>query len=192
MLEKTLESPLDCKEIKVVNSKGNQSWIFIGRTDVKLQYFGHLMQRTDCLEKILILGKFEGRTKRDGRGWDGWMASPTRWTWVWVNSGSWWWTGRPGVLRFMGSQQLSDWTELNNYLSILMAISFEYFLDMELLGQIFCKTLRLLACIAYPESAPNCTPVSGRYMSIPLSGILADVIMFLKFLQLWYPFPFSI
>ena len=61
-----------------------------------------------------------------------------------------------------------------------MAISFEYFLDMELLGQIFCKTLRLLACIAYPESAPNCTPVSGRYMSIPLSGILADVIMFLN------------
>ena len=51
----------------------------------------------------------------DDRGWDGWMASPTRWTWVWVNSGSWWWTGRPGVLRFMGSQsqtRLSDWTEL--------------------------------------------------------------------------------
>ena len=52
----------------------------------------------------------------DDRGWDGWMASPTQWTWVWVDSGSWWWTGRPGVLRFMGSQsqtQLSDWTELN-------------------------------------------------------------------------------
>ena len=52
----------------------------------------------------------------DNRGWDGWMASPTRWTWVWVNSGSWWLTGRPGVLRFMGSQsqtRLSDWTELN-------------------------------------------------------------------------------
>jgi len=52
----------------------------------------------------------------DDRGWDGWMASLTRWTWVWVNSGSWWWTGRPGMLRFMGSQsrtRLSDWTELN-------------------------------------------------------------------------------
>ena len=51
----------------------------------------------------------------DNRGWDGWMASPTRWTWVWVNSGSWWWTGRPGVLRFMGSQRVRhDWaTELN-------------------------------------------------------------------------------
>ena len=51
----------------------------------------------------------------DDRGWDGWMASPTRWTWVWVNSGSWWWTGRPGVLQFMGSQRVEhDWvTELN-------------------------------------------------------------------------------
>ena len=50
----------------------------------------------------------------DDRGWDGWMTSPTRWTWVWVNSGSWWWTGRPGMLQFMGSQswtRLSDWTE---------------------------------------------------------------------------------
>ena len=51
----------------------------------------------------------------DDGGWDGWMASPTRWTWVWVNSGSWWWTGRPGVLRFMGLQRVGyDWaTELN-------------------------------------------------------------------------------
>ena len=55
----------------------------------------------------------------DDRGWDGWMASSTRWTWVWVNSRNWWWTGRPGVLRFMGSQsrtRLSDWTELNTWL----------------------------------------------------------------------------
>ena len=66
VLEKTLESPLDCKEIQPVNPKGNQSWIFIGRTDaeVKLQYFGHLMQRTDSLEKILMLGKIEGRRRR--------------------------------------------------------------------------------------------------------------------------------
>ena len=58
----------------------------------------------------------EARGEGDGRGWDGWMASLTRWTWVWLNSGSWWWTGRPGVLRFMGSQSriwLSNWTELN-------------------------------------------------------------------------------
>ena len=54
------------------------------------------------------------RGKGDDRGWDSWMASPTRWTWVWVNSGSWWWTRRPGVLRLMGSQRVGhDWAELN-------------------------------------------------------------------------------
>ena len=81
---------------------------------LKIQYFGHLMRRVDSLEKTLMLGGFGGKRKRDGRGWDGWMASLTQWTWVWVNSGSWWWTGRPGVLHFMGSQRVGhDWaTEL--------------------------------------------------------------------------------
>ena len=85
---------------------------------LKLQYFGYLMQRVDSLEKTLMLGGIEGRKRRDTRGWDGWMASPTQCTWVWVNSGSWWWTGRPGVLRFMGSQRVGhdcvtelNWTE---------------------------------------------------------------------------------
>ena len=66
VLEKTLKSPLDCKEIQPVHSKGNQSWIFIGRTEakLKLQYFGHLMRRTDWLEKTLMLGKIEGRRRR--------------------------------------------------------------------------------------------------------------------------------
>ena len=64
VLEKTLESPLDYKEIKPVNPKGNKSWIFIGRTDAEAQYFGHLMWRTDSLEKTLMLGKTEGRRKR--------------------------------------------------------------------------------------------------------------------------------
>ena len=82
---------------------------------LKLQYFGHLMRRVDLLEKTLMLGGLEAGGEGDDRGWDVWMASLTRWTWVWVKSGSWWWTGRPGVLRFMGSQsrtRLSDWTEL--------------------------------------------------------------------------------
>ena len=57
---------------------------------LKLQYFGHLMGRTDSLEKALMLGKVESRRRGDDRGWDGWMASPTQWTWVWVSSGSWW------------------------------------------------------------------------------------------------------
>ena len=76
----------------------------------------HLMPRVDSLEKTLMLGGLGAGGERDDRRWDVWMVSPTQWTWVWVNSGSWWWTGRPGVLQFMGSQSqtwLSDWTELN-------------------------------------------------------------------------------
>ena len=66
MLEKTLESPSDCKEVQPVHRKGDQSWVFIGRTDVKakLQYFGHLMRRVDSLEKTLMLGGIEGRRRR--------------------------------------------------------------------------------------------------------------------------------
>ena len=81
---------------------------------LKLQYFGHLIRRTDSLEKTLMLGKIEGRRRR-GWGWDSWMASLTRWTWVWVGSRSWWWTGKPGMLQSLGSQRVRhDWeTELN-------------------------------------------------------------------------------
>ena len=82
---------------------------------LKLQYFGHLMWRTDSSEKTLMLAKIEGRRRRwwQRMGW--WMASPTQWTWVWVNSGSWWWTGKIGMLRFMGSQRVGHdhATELN-------------------------------------------------------------------------------
>ena len=79
---------------------------------LKLQYFGHLMKRADSFEKTLMLGEIEGRRRR---GWDGWMASPTQWMWVWVNSRSWWWTGKPDVLQSMGSQRVGhEWaTELN-------------------------------------------------------------------------------
>ena len=82
---------------------------------LKLQYFGHLMGRVESLEKTLMLGGIGGRRRRGQQKMSGWIASPTRWTWVWVNSGSWWCTGRPGVLRFMGSQRVGhDWvTELN-------------------------------------------------------------------------------
>ena len=80
-----------------------------------LQYFGHLMQRTESLEKTLMLGKIEGQRKGDDRGWDSWMPSLMRYTWVRVSSGSWWWTGKPGVLQSMGWQRVRhDWvTELN-------------------------------------------------------------------------------
>ena len=82
---------------------------------LKLQYFGHLMWITDSFEKTLMLGKIKGERRGDNRGWDGWTASPTQWTWVWVSSGSWWWTGNPGVLQSMGLWRIRhDWvTELN-------------------------------------------------------------------------------
>ena len=117
VLEKTLESPLDSKEIQPFHPKGNQSWIFIGRTDAaaEIQNFGHLMWRTDSFEKTLMLWKIEGGKRR---GWqrmswlDGITDSMGK---VWVNYGSWQWTGKPGMLHSMGLQRAGhDWaTELN-------------------------------------------------------------------------------
>ena len=113
LLEKTLESPLDCKESKLVNPKGNQSWIFLEglMLKLKLRYFGHVMRRTDSLEKTLMLGGGGGRRRRGRqRMRDGWMASLTWWTWVWASSGSWWRIGKPGVLQTMGLQRVRhDW-----------------------------------------------------------------------------------
>ena len=119
VLEKTLESPLDCKEIQPVHPKGNQSWIFIRRTDAEANTLANTLatwceelthwNRPWCRERL------RAGAEGDDRGWDGWMASPTKWTWVWASSGSWWWTGKPGVLQSMGSQRVRyDWaTELN-------------------------------------------------------------------------------
>ena len=88
---------------------------------LKLQSFGHLMWRADSFGKTLMLGKNEGRGEGDDRGWDGWMASLTQWTWVWVGSRSWCWTGRAGVLQLMGLQRVRhywvtelDWIELTS------------------------------------------------------------------------------
>ena len=86
---------------------------------LKLQYFGHLMWRANSF-RPWCWKRWKAGGEGDNRAWDGWMASPTRWTWVWLDSGSWWWTGQPGVLRFMGSQRVGhnwvtelNWTELN-------------------------------------------------------------------------------
>ena len=80
---------------------------------LKLQYFGHLMRRLTHWKRPWCWEGLGAGGEGDDRGWDGRMASSTRWTWVWVNSGSWWWTGRPGVLRFMRWQRVNWVTELN-------------------------------------------------------------------------------
>ena len=118
MLKKTLESPLDCKEIKPVNPKGNQSWLFIGRTDAE----AGTSVLWPPVAKNWLTGKdpdagreLKAGEEGDDRGWVGYMASLTQRTWVWANSGSWWWTGKPGVLQSTGLQRVGhDWaSELN-------------------------------------------------------------------------------
>ena len=114
---------------------------------LKLQYFGHLMQRTDSLEKTLMLGNTEGRRRRDDKGWDGWMASPAWRTWVWASSRSWWWTVRPGVLWSMGSQRVRhncaaelNWAEsLNNIpFCISMCVYIYVFIHSSVYGHLDC------------------------------------------------------
>ena len=118
VLEKTLKSPLNCKEIQPVHPKGNQSWIFIGRTDAEAE--GLILWPPDAKNplnwKYPDAGKrLKARGEGDDRGWNGWMASLTWRTWVWVNSRSWWRTEKPGMLLSMGLQRIRhDWaTELN-------------------------------------------------------------------------------
>ena len=118
VLEKNLESPLDWKEIQPVHSKGDQPWDFLGRNDAKAEtpVLWPPHAKSWLIWKDSDAGRDWGQEEKGtDRGWDGWLASPTQWMWVWVNSGSWWWTGRPGVLRFMGSQRVGhDWvTEMN-------------------------------------------------------------------------------
>ena len=119
------ESPLDCKEIKPVNPKENQSWIFIGRTDAKAEtlILWPLHAKNWLIEKDLDSGKDWRKEEKGTTGWDCWMASLTRWTWVWISSRSWWWTENPGVLQSMLLQWVGhkwvtelNWTELNNEL----------------------------------------------------------------------------
>ena len=116
VLEKTLESPLDCKETQLVHPKGDQSWVFIGRTDVEAET--PILWPPDAKSWLIWKDPDGGKDwGQEGKGMteDEMVASPTQWTWVCVDSRSWWWTGRPGILRFMGSQRVGhDWvTELN-------------------------------------------------------------------------------
>ena len=91
---------------------------------LKLQYFGHLIWKADSLEKTLMLERFREGGEGDDKGWDGWMASLPQWIWVWVNSGSWWWTGSSRVLWFMGSQRVGhDWASELNWCTHLLKMN---------------------------------------------------------------------
>jgi len=116
VLEKTPKSILDSKELKPVNLKGNQPWILIGRTDAEVET--PVLRSYDV--NSWLIGKVPGcwerlRAEEEGfRGWDGWMASPTQWTWTWANSRRWWRTERSGLLQSMESQRVRHSAWLNN------------------------------------------------------------------------------
>ena len=120
VLEKTLESPL---EIQPVHPKGDQSWVFLGGTDVEAETpilwppnaKKRLKKRPWCWERLMVGG--EG----DDRSWDGWMASPTHWTWVWVGSRSWWWTGSLACCSPLGHKE-SDPTEWLNWTELMTSV----------------------------------------------------------------------
>ena len=118
VLGKTLESPLDCKEIHPVHPKGNQSWIYIGRTDAEAEIpipFATCCEELNHWKRPWYSEGLKVGEEVNPRGWDDWMASLTQWRWVWTSSGSWWWTGKPVFLHSMGLQRVGqNWaTELN-------------------------------------------------------------------------------
>ena len=124
VLEKTLERPLDCKEIQLVHPKGDQSWMLIWK-DWCWSWNSNTLA-TWCKELTLLKRpwcwkRLKAGGEGDERGWDGWMESPTQWTWVWVNSRSWWWTRRPGVLHFMESQRVGhNWATELKWVALLL------------------------------------------------------------------------
>ena len=144
VLEKTIESPLDCKEIHPVHPKGDKSWIFIGRTDVEAET--PILWPPDA-KKWLILKdpwsweRLKAGGEGDDRGWGGWMASPTQCTWVWASPRSWWWTGCAAAREVLRSRiLLSNWTELNWEISSRkLEISRDHFMQ----GQINNKGQKL-------------------------------------------------
>ena len=95
-----LRVPRICKEIQPVHSTGDQFWVFIGRTNAKAEtpILSHWCEELTHLKRPWCWERLKAGWEGDGSGWDGWMASLTQWTWVWASSGSWWWTGKPGML----------------------------------------------------------------------------------------------
>ena len=179
-----LESPLYSKEIRPVHPKGNQSWIFIGRTDVEAET--PILWPPDVKNWLLWkdpdAGKDWRQEEKRTTGWDGWMASPTQWTWVGVNSGSWRWAGRPDVLRSMGLQrvrydwamELTDWDD--NMVFILQFVHvihhIDWFEDAEKFLHPWIK-FHLIMCYSLNEGL--CFILSGLTLFASLMGVMCAV-----------------
>ena len=129
--------------------------------------FMAIMRRVDSLEKTLMLGGIGTGGEVDDRGWDGWMASPSLCTRVWVNSGSWWWTGRPGVLWFMGSQRVGhDWVAKLNWGYLFEVLLFPFLpLDENPSGINFNLVFRMVKFVFQPvEIRPTEGQQTGERM----------------------------
>ena len=158
---------------------------------LKLQYLGHLMQRTDSCEKTLMLERLKAAGEIDNRGSDGWMALPTWWTRVWVKSGSWWWTGKLGVLPFVGSQnrtRLSDWIELSwLYSKFPLAFCFTY-------GSVKVSMLSSPFIPPFPSSPDSRVHQSVLYVCVSVRKKVELLIRVRLFATLWtvaYQVPLS-
>ena len=126
------ESPLDSKEIQPVHPKEDESWVLIGKIDAEAEtpILWPPHAKSWLIGKDSNAGRDLGQEEKGTeRGWDDWMVSPIRWTWVWVDSGSWWWIGRPGMLQFMRSQRVRhdwatelNWTERNIYCASIVLV----------------------------------------------------------------------
>ena len=133
LLEKTPGSPLDSKEIKPINPKGNQPWIFFGRTDAEAE--APLLWPPDAKSQLTGKGPDAGkdwRQEEKGMTEDGWMALPNQWTWVWANSKRQWRIGKPGMLQSMGLQswtRLSDWTATSYQVRFIINIPFFLYIE---------------------------------------------------------------
>ena len=189
VLEKTLKSPLDSKKIQPVHPKGiNPEYSLEGlMLKLKLQYFGHLMRRADSLEKTLMLEKIEGWRRRGWQRMRWWMASPTEWTWVRMSSGSWWWTGRPGVLQCMGRKELDTAEWLTHCLCPSLSprvCSNSYPLSWWCYLTISSSAAPFSFCL---QSFPGSFPVSQLFASDGQSiGASASALVFLMNIQGWF------
>ena len=160
VLGKTLESPLDWSNQSILKEISPEYSLEGLMLKLKLQYFGHLMRRTDSFGKTLILEKTEGKRRRGQQRTSWWMASPTQWIWVRATSRRWWRTGKPGVLQSMGSQRVKhDWV---NELNCILFISHLWALYLFFLSY----------CSGHVSSNGNMNDESGHPVLFPILPLM--------------------